>query len=157
MKISVHTNILVRAVVQDDPVQAKKAITILRDASLIAVALPSLCELVWVLRRVYGFKTVDISQAIRALGTTANLEVNREAMSAGLAMLEDGGDFADGVIAHEGYCLGAETFVFLIKRRLGDWLRAGSRHGYFSESNLYRRSTLEPARRHRSEQYFTCS
>ena len=45
----------------------------------------------------------------------------------------------------------------LIKRRLGDWLRVGSRHGYFSESNLYRRSTLEPARRHRSEQYFTCS
>ena len=67
----------------------------------------------------YGFKTVDISQAIRALAATANLEVNREAMSAGLAMLEDGGDFADGVIAHEGYCLGAETFVSFDKKAVG--------------------------------------
>lgn len=30
---------------------------------------------------------------------------------AGLALLEAGGDFADGVIAYDGDWLGAETFV----------------------------------------------
>jgi predicted nucleic-acid-binding protein len=33
-----------------------------------------------------------------------------------LAFLDAGGDFADGVIAHEGYWLGAETFVSFDKR-----------------------------------------
>ena len=32
-------------------------------------------------------------------------------VEAGLAMLDAGGDFADGVIAYEGRWLGAETFV----------------------------------------------
>jgi len=37
--------------------------------------------------------------------------VNRPAVEAGLAMLDAGGDFADGVIAYEGKWLGADTFV----------------------------------------------
>ena len=37
--------------------------------------------------------------------------VNRPAVEAGLAVLEDGGDFADGVIAFDGDWLGGETFV----------------------------------------------
>ena len=32
-------------------------------------------------------------------------------MEAGLAVLEAGGDFADGVIAHQGQWLGGDTFV----------------------------------------------
>lgn len=105
------TNVLVRAVVQDDPVQASIAAKVLTEAELIAVALPCLCEFVWVLRRVYGFQPADAATAIRALLATANVEVNRPAAEAGLAVLEAGGDFADGVIAHEGAWLGGETFV----------------------------------------------
>jgi predicted nucleic-acid-binding protein len=41
---------------------------------------------------------------------------NRPAAEAGLAMLDVGGDFADGVIAYEGSWLGAETFVSFDKR-----------------------------------------
>jgi predicted nucleic-acid-binding protein len=41
----------------------------------------------------------------------ANVLVNRLAVEAGLAMLDAGGDFADGVISNEGNWLGAETFV----------------------------------------------
>jgi predicted nucleic-acid-binding protein len=41
----------------------------------------------------------------------ANVVVNRPALEAGLAMLDAGGDFANGVIACEGSWLGAETFV----------------------------------------------
>jgi predicted nucleic-acid-binding protein len=111
MKITVDTNVLVRAVVQDDPLQAQQATAVLMGASLIAVATPTLCELVWVLRKVYGFKVAKVAQAIHALVATVNVEMNRPAVAAGLAMLEAGGDFADGAIAYEGNWLGGETFV----------------------------------------------
>jgi len=111
VKLAVDTNVLIRAVVRDDPAQAKIATRALIDAELIAVALPCLCEFVWVLRKVYGFRASDAATAIRALLAAANVEMNRPAVEAGLSVLDANGDFADGVIAYEGYWLGAETFV----------------------------------------------
>jgi len=116
MKVTVDTNVLVRAVVRDDPAQAVVAAKVLNDAKLIALALPCLCEFVWVLRRVYDIQPADVITAIRALLAAANVEVNRLAVEAGLALLEVGGDFADGIIAHEGSWLGGETFVSFDKK-----------------------------------------
>lgn len=116
MKVAVDTNVLVRAAVRDDPAQADVATKVLTEASLIAVALPCLCEFVWVLLRVYGFQSSDAAAAIRALLATANVQVNRPAVEAGLLVLEAGGDFADGVIAYEGNWLGGETFVSFDKK-----------------------------------------
>ncbi|MFO1219272.1 MAG: type II toxin-antitoxin system VapC family toxin [Burkholderiaceae bacterium] len=116
MKIVVDTNVLVRAVVRDDAAQARVAARVLTSAELIAVALPTLCEFVWVLRKVYGLQTEDIAAAIRTLMAAANVQANRPAVEAGLAMLEANGDFADGVIAYEGTWLGGETFVSFDKQ-----------------------------------------
>ena len=116
MRVTVDTNVLVRAVVQDDPAQASVASQLLLDATLIAIALPCLCKLVWVLLRVYAFSPADVATAIRALLGVATVEVNRPAVAAGLAVLEAGGDFADGVIAYEGNWLGGETFVSFDKK-----------------------------------------
>ena len=111
MKVTVDTNVLIRAVVRDDKKQAQAAAKLLKDAEIIAVTLPCLCEFAWVLRRVYGFGRQDISAAIGALAIAGNVEMNRPAVDAGLAVLNAGGDFADGVIAHEGSWLGGEIFV----------------------------------------------
>jgi predicted nucleic-acid-binding protein len=116
MKISVDTNVLLRAVVQDEAAQAKIAVKMLTEATLIAIALPCLCEFVWVLRKVYACQAEDIVLAIRALLATANVEMNRPAVEAGLRMLEAGGDFADGAIAYEGQSLGGDTFVSFDKK-----------------------------------------
>ena len=116
MKVVVDTNVLVRAVVRDDSAQARVAAKVLTDAEVIAVALPCLCEFVWVLRKVYSFQTGDVAAAIRALLAAANVQVNRPAVEAGLSMLEANGDFADGVIAYEGNWLGGETFVSFDKQ-----------------------------------------
>ena len=116
MKIAADTNVLVRAAVCDDPAQASIATKVLTDAELIAVALPCLCEFVWVLLRVYGFQQADAAGAIRALLAAANVEVNRPAVEAGLLVLDAGGDFADGVIAYEGNWLGGKTFVSFDKK-----------------------------------------
>lgn len=111
MKVAVDTNILVHAVVGDDPPQAAAAARLLRDAQTVAVAVPVLCEFVWVLRRLYGFQPTDAGNAIRTLLTARNVVTNRPAVESGLTLLDAGGDFADGVIAHEGRRLGGETFV----------------------------------------------
>jgi predicted nucleic-acid-binding protein len=109
--ITADTNILVRALVGDEPNQAAAASRVLREAEAIAVPLPVFCELVWVLRRAYGFADGEISAAIRSLLEASSVRTDRLAVEAGLALLEAGGDFADGVIVHQGQWLGAEVVV----------------------------------------------
>jgi predicted nucleic-acid-binding protein len=116
MRITADTNILVRAVVADDKKQAQLAARLLKEAELIAVTLPCLCEFVWVLGRVYQFEQENISNAIEALLGAENVAVNRPAVDAGLSVLKAGGDFADGLIAYEGEWLGGDTFVSFDKR-----------------------------------------
>ena len=111
MKVALDTNVLVRAAVRDDPKQTDAATRLMSRAKMLAIALPSLCEFAWVLRSVYGFRPSEIGKAIRKLLAAENVETNRPAVEAGLAMLDAGGDFADGVIAYEGQWLGADTFV----------------------------------------------
>ena len=81
------------------------------EVEVIAVALPSLCEFGWALRRAYKSTTSDVTKAIRALVSVGNVQTNRPAIEAGLAVLEAGGDFADGVSAFEGEWLDGDTFV----------------------------------------------
>jgi predicted nucleic-acid-binding protein len=125
MKITVDTDVLVRAVVRDDERQARTAAKLLKEAELIAVSLPCLCELVWVLRRVYNFGQQDISAALEALLNASNVAVNRTAADAGLAVLNEGGDFADGLIAYEGNWLGGETFISFDKKAVSLIVKQG--------------------------------
>lgn len=125
MKITVDTNVLVRAVVRDDERQARAAAKLLKEAELIAVSLSCLCEFVWVLRRVYNFGQQDISAALEALLNASNVAVNRPAADAGLAVLNEGGDFADGLIAYEGNWLGGETFVSFDKKAISLLVKQG--------------------------------
>ena len=111
MKVTADTNVLIRAAVQDDLHQARRAAKILAEADHVAVPVPVLCEFVWVLRRGYRKSATDVSDAIRRLMRSPNVVMKRTAVEAGLSALDAGGDFADGVIAHEGEWLGAEEFV----------------------------------------------
>ena len=116
MKISVDTNVLARAVLQDDVEQTRAAVKILEEASLIAVPISCLCELVWVLLRGAQLPKEKVAAAIRALLGVDKVVMNRPAVEAGLSMLEAGGDFADGIIAFEGSWLGGEVFVSFDKK-----------------------------------------
>lgn len=116
MKITADTNILVRALTGDDARQSGIAQAELAKADMVALTLPTLCELVWVLSLGYKISPADIAEAIRRLMNGANVVANRPAVEAGLALLDAGGDFADGVIAYEGSWLGAETFLSFDKK-----------------------------------------
>ncbi|MCY4428125.1 MAG: type II toxin-antitoxin system VapC family toxin [Halieaceae bacterium] len=111
MKVTADTNVLVRAAVQDDGKQSAQAAQALREAALVAVPLPVLCEFVWVLRRGYKKSPSAISDAIHHLMNASNIVMNRPAVEAGLSVLDAGGDFADAVIAYEGNWLGADEFI----------------------------------------------
>jgi predicted nucleic-acid-binding protein len=113
--MTADTNVLARALLEDHPQQSKVAQAVLSKAELIGLSLVTLCELVWVLRS-YKIQPSDIAATIRRLIDATNVAVNRPAAEAGLAMLDAGGDFADGVIAYEGNWLGADSFVSFDKR-----------------------------------------
>ena len=127
MKVTADTNVLIRAAVQDDLHQARRAARILAKADLVAVPVPVLCEFVWVLRRGYRKSGTDVSDAIRRLMRSPNVVMNRTAVEAGLSALDAGGDFADGVIAHEGEWLGAEEFVSFDSKAVSLLQAQGSR------------------------------
>jgi predicted nucleic-acid-binding protein len=116
MKITADTNVLVRAMTGDDKQQSKVAQAELAKADVVALALPALCELVWVLSQGYKIPLAEIAEAIRHLMSGANVVANRPAAEAGLVLLEAGGDFADGAIAYEGSWLGADTFISFDKK-----------------------------------------
>ncbi len=116
MKITADTNVLVRAITNDDVGQSRVAEAELANADVVALALPALCELVWVLSQGYKIPSAEIAEAIRRLMNSANVLANRPAVEAGLALLDAGGDFADGIIAYEGRWLGAEMFVSFDKK-----------------------------------------
>lgn len=116
MKITADTNVLVRAVTGDNALQSKAAQMALKNADVVALAIPALCEVVWVLSQGYRIPSRDIAETIRRLINSENVVVNRPAAEAGLVLLDAGGDFADGAIAHEGSWLGADTFVSFDKK-----------------------------------------
>jgi predicted nucleic-acid-binding protein len=111
VRITVDTNVLIRITVADDAEQASLSEALLRAAELIAIPLTALCEFVWVTTRVYRRDRREVAEAIRAFLAIPAVSVDRPAVEAGLALLDAGGDFADGVIGFEGRRLGGEVFA----------------------------------------------
>jgi len=116
MKITADTNVLVRPLTGDHRSQSNAAQTVLDKATLVALPIPALCELVWVLSQGYKTPPRNVAEAIRRLIDSANVVVNRAAAEAGLELLDAGDDFADGVIAYEGNWLGADCYLSLDKK-----------------------------------------
>jgi predicted nucleic-acid-binding protein len=125
VKITADTNVLVRILTGDDERQSRIAQNTLARSDMVAVTIPALCELVWVLARGYKIDVAEIAAAIRGLINSANVVVSRPAAEAGLVLLEAGGDFADGAIAFEGSQLGAETFVSFDKKAVEFLAKSG--------------------------------
>lgn len=116
MKITADTNVLLRLIVADDEPQSLIAVETMERANLVSVSVHTLCELAWVMERLYKTARSDIAVAIRALIEAENVVINRPMVEAGLNVLDTGGDFADGVIAFDGRFHGGKTFVSFDKQ-----------------------------------------
>jgi predicted nucleic-acid-binding protein len=116
LRITVDTSLLVRPLIVDDVAQADAAAAELEAAELVALPVAALCELAWVLRQGYRLPRRDVAEAIRRYMRMRGVRTDAAAVEAGLAHLDAGGDFADGVIAHTGALLGGEVFVTFDRR-----------------------------------------
>ena len=116
MKVTVDTNILLRAAIRDDEFQAKAAADLLREAERVVITNQCLCEFVWVSQRTYNISTRDLLGVLEGLVSKPNVVSDRFAVQAGLTTMAAGGDFADAVIADDGRRSGGREFISFDKQ-----------------------------------------
>ncbi|MDR1274789.1 MAG: type II toxin-antitoxin system VapC family toxin [Candidatus Accumulibacter sp.] len=112
MNVIVDTNILLRFTVGDDLAQAAIAEKIMETSTELVIPTQVFCEYVWTLRSRYKQSLETIAEAIRAIVATDRIVVNDDEVQAGLMMMDDGGDFADGVAAYAGSRMASGPAVF---------------------------------------------
>lgn len=111
MRIAVDTNVLVRYLTSDDAAQATEEMRVIEGASTVVISTIVLCELVWVLKGRYRYGREDIINIVRGLTESRTVEVDQLAVAAGLAMLNKGANFADGIIQHEASLTRCDSLV----------------------------------------------
>lgn len=117
--IAVDTNVLVRYVTNDDPVQANRALELLAREEEVFVAKTVLLELDWVLRAVYGLDRNAIRRAILHVLGLPNVQAEApEQVARALGHAEQGLDFADALhLAAAGALRAVYTFDVTFARR----------------------------------------
>lgn len=110
--IGVDTNILVRAILGDDPEQSPLARRTLEQARAVLVPITVLIELAWVLKSV-GWSRIQIHQAIATLAKQPTVHMDRFAeVQAALADFKVGpADLADCLALHQARALGASKLL----------------------------------------------
>jgi predicted nucleic-acid-binding protein len=111
------TNVLVRYLAQDDPVQSPKATTLierqLTEQEPGFVSLVAMAETAWVLERAYQLADAEIAAAIeRTLqADVLVIESEQEVFTAMIALREGRGSFADALIGALGTKAGCKSTV----------------------------------------------
>jgi predicted nucleic-acid-binding protein len=106
--IGLDTNIVVRYLTQDDPVQSKQATDIferqLNDEAPGFISIVAMVETAWVLERAYRLGSEEIATAIERLLQADTLMIENEQIvfSAMTALKDRLGSFSDSVIAALG-------------------------------------------------------
>jgi predicted nucleic-acid-binding protein len=117
--IGLDTNILVRYLTQDDPIQSPKATEIierrLTEENRGFVSIVAIIETVWVLDRAYRLAAHEIAAAVEHLlqADVLFVENEQEVFTAMVALKEGQGSFADAVISALGARAGcSHTLTF---------------------------------------------
>ena len=122
--IGLDTNILVRYLTQDDPVQSARAAHIIEHQLSLAnpgfVSVVTMAEIVWVLDRAYGLSDVDIVSAIERMLQVEVLVVEneQEVFAAMIALKQGEGTFADALIGELGARAGCTLTLTFDKKAL---------------------------------------
>lgn len=108
---AIDTNVLVRALVRDDPAQAARAEALLSGYDIF-IPVTVVLELEWVLRSRYAFTPLVVAQAIQKIAALGNVVVGeRLAVLAAAAKAIQGWDFADAL--HHALSEGCDDFTTL--------------------------------------------
>jgi len=94
---SIDTNIIVRLLTGDDPVQSEKARAVLKRPDIF-IAETVMLETEWVLRHAYDFATTEIHDAfIKLCGLPNVILPNPHRLQTALQWYSDGMDFGDAL------------------------------------------------------------
>ena len=117
--MGLDSNILVRYLTQDDPIQSPKATEVmerrLTEDNPGFVSIVAMVETVWVLDRAYELATNEIAAAVERMLQTSVLVVENEqqVFTAMIALKEGRGSFADALIVALGARVGcSRTLTF---------------------------------------------
>jgi predicted nucleic-acid-binding protein len=120
--IGVDTNLLVRYLTQDDPVQSSKAREVierrLTEENPGFISIVAMVETVWVLDCAYGLPAHEIAAAVERMLQTDVLMVEneQEVFSAMIALKEGQGSFSDAIISALGTRAGC-SFTLTFDRK----------------------------------------
>lgn len=141
MRIAVDTNVLVRLLTNDHPEQVRIAANAIRDAEQICIPTHVFCELVWVLSQTYEYSLDAIQNALESLIRLDNLIYAEDEVAAGMAQLQLGGDFADGVNEYTGNTMGANQFVTFDKKAVAIMQKRNRNVLYLKSDNTLKTSS----------------
>jgi predicted nucleic-acid-binding protein len=102
LKIIADTNLIVRFLLRDDEAQFKIVTALFGKAEQIVIPTHVICELAWVLLNGYKLQSRDVLESITQIVQSHKAVVREDEIDAGLHMMAQGGDFADGVNAYSG-------------------------------------------------------
>lgn len=116
------TNVLVRYLAQDDPIQSPVATQII-EHQLTAespgfISLATMVETVWVLERVYALSRHEIATAIEHVlqADTFVVQNEQEAFTAMMALKTEAGSFSDALIGALGAWAGCDVTLTFDKK-----------------------------------------
>jgi predicted nucleic-acid-binding protein len=117
--IGLDSNVLVRYLTQDDPIQSPKATEIierrLTEENPGFVCIVAMAETVWVLDRAYGLAVYEIAAVVERMlqANVLVVENEQEVFSAMIALKEGHGSFANALIVALGARVGcSRTLTF---------------------------------------------
>lgn len=113
--IGLDTNILVRYLAQDDPVQSPQATQIiergLTEDQPGFISLVTMAETVWVLSKAYGMSDREIAAAVERMlqADTLSIQNEQEVFTAATILRTSAGSFSDALIAALGIWAGCSS------------------------------------------------
>jgi predicted nucleic-acid-binding protein len=117
--IGLDTNVLVRYLTEDDPIQSPKAADLIERALTESepgyISIVAMVETTWVLERTYEFSATDIAVAIERMlqAPVLTVESEQEVFTAMIAVKEHRASFSDALIGALGARAGcARTVTF---------------------------------------------
>jgi predicted nucleic-acid-binding protein len=116
--IGIDTNVVVRYLTKDDPIQTTLAVKTIRSLTADEpgfISLVTIAELTWVLETCYRFDKVELVEVLDTLAASQEVKLERaEVVSQALRMFSAGtADFSDYLIERSGHAAGCMyTFTF---------------------------------------------
>jgi len=122
--IGLDTNILVRYLAQDDPIQSPQATQIielrLTETQPGFISLVTMAETVWVLDSLYGMSDREIASAIEQIlqADTLSVQNEQEVFTAMSILKTSSGSFSDALIAALGTWAGCSSTLTFDKKAI---------------------------------------